>query len=64
MSNMSIEHLWTIQDVAEYLNIPVETLRAWRKKKTGPRAARIGKHLRYHPGHVRKWFEEQGGVVA
>lgn len=58
------EHLWTIEETAEYLNIPVETLRHWRKNKTGPKAARMGRHLRYHPRHVQQWFEACGGAVA
>ena len=53
------ERLWTVADVADYLGVPVETLYAWRKRRTGPPAARIGKHLRYDPRSVREWFAGQ-----
>lgn len=54
-----IEPRWTVHDVAAFLQVPVETLYAWRKKKTGPPAASVGKHLRYNPAKVRAWLEER-----
>jgi hypothetical protein len=54
----SIDHLWTVEDVARYLAVPVETIRAWRKRDFGPRARKLGKHLRYDPVEVRSWFSE------
>jgi excisionase family DNA binding protein len=50
---------WTVTEVAAYLRVPVETLYAWRKRKYGPPAARLGRHLRYDPEAVRRWFLEQ-----
>jgi hypothetical protein len=50
------EPLWSIDQTAAYLKIPVETLRTWRKHRTGPTAGRIGRHLRYDPAAVRAWF--------
>ncbi len=57
------DRLWNIEETADFLSVPVETLRTWRKRKTGPRAARMGNHLRYHPRHVLRWFIECGGEV-
>ena len=57
MSTTADESLWTVDQVAEYLQVPVETLYAWRKKRTGPPAGRVGKHLRYDPDDVRAWFK-------
>ncbi|MFJ5595367.1 helix-turn-helix transcriptional regulator [Streptomyces noursei] len=37
----------------------VETVYAWRRKRTGPPAIRIGKHLRYDPADVRDWIDQQ-----
>jgi excisionase family DNA binding protein len=51
--------LWTVDEVSRYLRVPVETLRYWRKRRTGPPAARVGKHLRYDPADVRAWFRAQ-----
>jgi hypothetical protein len=55
-TSVSHERLWAIQDVAAYLGVPVETLYAWRKRKYGPAARRVGRHLRYDPVAVREWF--------
>jgi excisionase family DNA binding protein len=54
-----IEPLWDVEDVSAYLRVPVETLYRWRKQRTGPPAARVGRHLRYDPAAVRAWFAGQ-----
>lgn len=59
MSVQVVPSLWTVQDVATYLGVPVETIYAWRKKRTGPPGARVGKHLRFDPEAVRAWFSQQ-----
>lgn len=53
------ERLWSITDVSAFLGIPVGTLYQWRHRRTGPRASRIGRHLRYDPADVRAWFERK-----
>jgi predicted DNA-binding transcriptional regulator AlpA len=53
------EALWEIEQVAEYLGVPVQTLYTWRKRRYGPPGAKIGKHLRYDPADVRAWFIQQ-----
>ena len=53
------EPRWTVEDVAAYLRVPVETLYTWRKRRYGPRAARVGRHLRYDPAEVRAWVRKQ-----
>jgi excisionase family DNA binding protein len=50
---------WTVAEVAMYLRVPVETLYAWRKRRYGPPAARVGRHLRYDPADVRAWVKGQ-----
>jgi hypothetical protein len=50
------EPLWSIDQVAAYLNVPVQTMRTWRKHRTGPATAKVGRHLRYDPAKVRAWF--------
>jgi len=57
METQQFEPLWTVSDVAAYLNVPVHTLYGWRTKNYGPPARRLGKHLRYLPSEVRSWFE-------
>ena len=58
------QRLWTVQDVAEFLGVPVRTLYDWRCKRYGPRARRVGKYLRYDADDVRRWFEELSDGVA
>ena len=50
------EGLWTAERVAKFLGIPVATIYAWRYKGEGPRAFRIGKHLRFYRGDVESWL--------
>lgn len=50
--------LWTVQDVADYLGIPVGTLYDWRCKGYGPRAKKVGRYLRYEADVVRQWFDD------
>jgi DNA-binding transcriptional MerR regulator len=53
-----IAPLWTVRDVAEYLQVPVQTLYFWRSTGYGPKARRIGKYLRYRPDEVAAWLDQ------
>jgi excisionase family DNA binding protein len=55
----SYSSLWTIEEVAAFLRVPVQTLYRWRKIKYGPKAARVGRKLRYDSDDVRAWFKAQ-----
>ncbi|NJC68819.1 helix-turn-helix domain-containing protein [Planosporangium thailandense] len=50
---------WTVEDVSTFLGVPVTTLYQWRYRCTGPRASRVGRHLRYDPADVRAWLDKQ-----
>lgn len=52
------DRLWNIQDVSEFLGVPVTTLHQWRYLGTGPEAFKVGRHLRYDPEAVRRWLVE------
>jgi excisionase family DNA binding protein len=56
-----IAPLWTVRDVSDYLRVPVQTLYSWRMQGYGPRARRMGKHLRYQPEDVIAWLEQLDG---
>ncbi|MQA17272.1 MAG: helix-turn-helix domain-containing protein [Pseudonocardiaceae bacterium] len=58
------ERLWTVQDVADYLSVPVRTLYDWRCRDYGPRARKVGRYLRYSPGEVARWFESLDDEAA
>ena len=54
---MTTDRLWTVEDVAEYLGVPVSTIYDWRTKDYGPAGKRVGKYVRYRPVDVIAWFE-------
>jgi predicted DNA-binding transcriptional regulator AlpA len=54
----------TPADVAHRLRVPLETVYGWRKKRTGPPAFRVGKHLRYDPAALARWVTEQTQQTA
>lgn len=51
--------LGTPEEVSAYLGVPVQTLYQWRNRRTGPRASKVGRHLRYRWSDVEKWLDEQ-----
>ncbi|MGO1057483.1 MULTISPECIES: helix-turn-helix transcriptional regulator [unclassified Crossiella] len=62
MRLVSVEGLWTPEELAVFLSIPEKTLRDWRLKDYGPAWLRMGKHVRYHPDVVRAWVKELGAA--
>lgn len=53
------DRLWTVEDASAFLGVPVGTLYQWRTRRQGPRAFRVGRHLRYDPAEIRQWLEGQ-----
>ena len=51
--------MMTTVEVAEMLNIPLETLYAWRQRRLGPLGCRMGRHIRYRRSAVESWLETQ-----
>ena len=47
-----LDRLFTAQELADYLEVPVTTLYHWRQHREGPPAFRVGKHLRYRMSDV------------
>lgn len=56
--------LATPEQVAEYLNVPLNTVYDWRRKRTGPRASKVGVHLRYRWSDVEQWLDERAKAGA
>ena len=48
--------LWTVEETAEFLAIPVSTLYKLNHKRSGPRFYRVGRHCRYDPQEVMDWL--------
>ncbi|WP_407673466.1 helix-turn-helix domain-containing protein [Parafrankia colletiae] len=51
--------MWSTEETAEYLGIPVATLYQWRHRHIGPPCYRIGRWLRYDPADIRQWLDTQ-----
>lgn len=45
----------TIDDLAERYQVPVQTVRHWRIRGTGPKAVKIGRFVRYPLDAVLAW---------
>lgn len=60
----AVDPLWTVDDVALYLRVPVKTLYQWKWRGEGPPVRKMGRHLRYDPAEVKSWFVALGSEVA
>ena len=60
MSTLSgLEPLLNIEELSDYLRVPVRTLYDWRLAGKGPCAVHVGRQLRYFVSDVRDWLTEQ-----
>ncbi|MEU3765696.1 helix-turn-helix domain-containing protein [Amycolatopsis keratiniphila] len=55
----NINPLWSVEEVSDYLRVPVKTLYQWKWLGEGPPVRKIGRHLRYDPTKVRAWVAEE-----
>lgn len=51
--------LITVEELAEYLGVPVATLYQWRYRREGPPGFRVGRHLRYRWSDIEEWIEHR-----
>ncbi len=51
--------LLTVGGLADYLEVPVATIYAWRYRRQGPPGFRVGRHLRFRRSDVEQWIAEQ-----
>ncbi len=56
---MTIDALWTTEQLAEFLGVPVATVYAWRSRGEGPPAFRVGRYLRFRADDVVAWLDRQ-----
>lgn len=54
-----LEPLLTIEALAEYLDVPVPTIRDWRTDGKGPCAIRVGGRVRFAVSDVLRWLAQQ-----
>lgn len=53
------EELLTLSETAEILKVPVNTLRWWRQRNTGPEFFKMGRRLVTTVGDVRQFIRQQ-----
>jgi len=46
----------SIDDLAQLLGVPKETVYQWNRKGTGPDVTHVGRHVRYHRPAVDAWL--------
>lgn len=54
-----LEPLLSVEELSEYLGVPVKTIYDWRRTGHGPCAIRMGRHLKYASSDVRDWLAQQ-----
>lgn len=54
-----LDPLMSVDELAEYLGVPVRTVYDWRSTGHGPRGIRIGRHLKYAVPDVVAWLQER-----
>ncbi len=51
--------LLSIEELAEYLGVPVTTIYDWRVDGKGPCAIKVGRHIRFAVQDVQEWVAQQ-----
>ena len=55
----TLDRLLTVEELADYLGVPVATLYQWRYWREGPPGFRVGRYIRYRPTDVEAWIKRQ-----
>lgn len=53
----SLDRLLNVEDLADYLHVPVATIYGWRYRHDGPRGFRVGRYLRYRRSDGGQWSD-------
>ena len=56
--------MWSVEDLSDFLQVPVKTLYQWRLRGYGPKGRRVGKYVRYKESDVVEWIDSLGGNAA
>ncbi len=50
--------LWSINRLAEYLDVPIATIRDWCHKRTIP-FVKVGRHIRFKSSDIEIWLKQR-----
>ena len=53
------DRILTSEDLAHRYGVPLKSVRKWRHEGPGPQGFRVGRHVRYREGDVRRWEEDR-----
>lgn len=59
ISDGVVERLWTLDDLAAFLQVPKDTIRTWSKHGDGPKGYKVGRHVRFKASDVERWLESR-----
>jgi len=59
-----LEPLISVDELSDYLGIPVRTIYDWRLTGHGPRGLRVGRHLKFAVSDVAAWIDAQREASA
>ncbi|GAA1863848.1 hypothetical protein GCM10009751_22320 [Myceligenerans crystallogenes] len=49
--------MWTLEELCALVRTTPATVHTWRKRGTGPRAYKVGRHLLFAESDVAEWLE-------
>lgn len=55
-STLAGREWWSVADLARLLELPEQTIYAWRTRGDGPVSYKLGRHVRYRTGDVESWL--------
>lgn len=55
----TLDRLLTVEELADYLGVPVATLYQWRYRREGPPGFRVGRYIRYQRTDVEQWIRDR-----
>ncbi|TQM42634.1 helix-turn-helix transcriptional regulator [Halopolyspora algeriensis] len=58
-ASKSLHRFLSPKELAEHLGVSKRTIDTWRQRGEGPRAYRVGRHLRFSVEDVEAWLEER-----
>jgi excisionase family DNA binding protein len=57
-----LDPLLSMEDLAEYLGVPIATIYDWRVDGKGPCGVRVGRHVKFTQRDVLAWIDAQREV--
>ena len=55
----TLDRLLTVEELADYLGVPIATLYQWRHRGEGPPGFRVGRYIRYRRNDVEQWIRDR-----